>query len=57
MSAKRFVDWSFNHYLGIAHPDFASTGGPAGGRAGGRYLADSQSLPTPASTASGGSSS
>jgi flavin-dependent dehydrogenase len=57
MSAKRFVDWSFNHYLGIAHPDFASTGGPAGGRAGGRYLADSQSLPMPASTASGGSSS
>ena len=28
MSAKRFVDWSFNHYLAIAHPDFA-----AGGRA------------------------
>ncbi len=23
MQAKRFVDWSFNHYLGIAHPDFA----------------------------------
>ena len=22
MSAKRFVDWSFNHYLEIAHPDF-----------------------------------
>lgn len=20
MSAKRFVDWSFNHYLGLAHP-------------------------------------
>jgi len=23
MGAKRFVDWSFGHYLGIAHPDFA----------------------------------
>ena len=22
MSAKRFVDWSFNHYLEIAHPEF-----------------------------------
>ncbi|HET9103131.1 MAG TPA: NAD(P)/FAD-dependent oxidoreductase [Solirubrobacteraceae bacterium] len=28
MSAKRFVDWSFDHYLRIAHPDFA-----VGGRA------------------------
>jgi len=27
MSAKRFVDWSFGHYLGIAHPDFV--GAPA----------------------------
>jgi flavin-dependent dehydrogenase len=26
MEAKRFVDWSFNHYLNIAHPDFASGG-------------------------------
>ncbi len=23
MAGKRFVDWSFGHYLGIAHPDFA----------------------------------
>ena len=23
MEAKRFVDWSFGHYLNIAHPDFA----------------------------------
>jgi flavin-dependent dehydrogenase len=23
MEAKRFVDWSFNHYLNIAHPSFA----------------------------------
>jgi digeranylgeranylglycerophospholipid reductase len=35
MGAKRFVDWSFQHYLNIAHPDFAqATGGP--GRVGGR---------------------
>ena len=26
MEAKRFVDWSFRHYLNIAHPDFASAG-------------------------------
>jgi menaquinone-9 beta-reductase len=26
MQAKRFVDWSFNHYLGIAHPSFAGRG-------------------------------
>jgi flavin-dependent dehydrogenase len=24
MARKRFVDWSFNHYLAIAHPDFLS---------------------------------
>jgi flavin-dependent dehydrogenase len=24
MSAKRFVDWSFGHYLDLAHPSFAS---------------------------------
>jgi len=29
MGAKRFVDWSFNHYLAIAHPDFVGTGPPA----------------------------
>jgi flavin-dependent dehydrogenase len=27
MSAKRFVDWSFSHYLNIAHPSFAAAGG------------------------------
>jgi flavin-dependent dehydrogenase len=26
IGAKRFVDWSFGHYLGIAHPDFVATG-------------------------------
>jgi menaquinone-9 beta-reductase len=25
--AKRFVDWSFGHYLNIAHPSFAAAGG------------------------------
>jgi flavin-dependent dehydrogenase len=24
MASKRFVDWSFGHYLGIAHPDFVN---------------------------------
>jgi flavin-dependent dehydrogenase len=27
MGAKRFVDWSFGHYLDIAHPEFATAGG------------------------------
>ena len=27
MQAKRFVDWSFGHYLKIAHPDFVGAGG------------------------------
>jgi menaquinone-9 beta-reductase len=27
MGAKRFVDWSFGHYLNIAHPSFAGAGG------------------------------
>ena len=27
MERKRFVDWSFDHYLNIAHPDFAAAGG------------------------------
>jgi len=31
MTAQRFVDWSFGHYLQVAHPDFA-LGGPHGGR-------------------------
>jgi hypothetical protein len=26
MQAKRFVDWSFGHYLKIAHPSFVGTG-------------------------------
>ena len=29
MGAKRFVDWSFNHYLNIAHPDFVGGSAPA----------------------------
>jgi menaquinone-9 beta-reductase len=30
MQAKRFVDWSFGHYLNIAHPSFAAAeGSPA----------------------------
>jgi menaquinone-9 beta-reductase len=30
MERKRFVDWSFGHYLNIAHPDFvAADGSPA----------------------------
>jgi flavin-dependent dehydrogenase len=29
MQAKRFVDWSFGHYLGIAPPEFVSAGPPA----------------------------
>jgi flavin-dependent dehydrogenase len=27
MGAKRFIDWSFRHYLNIAHPSFAAAGG------------------------------
>jgi flavin-dependent dehydrogenase len=27
MGTKRFVDWSFNHYLNVAHPSFAAAGG------------------------------
>jgi flavin-dependent dehydrogenase len=30
MSTKRFVDWSFRHYLRIAPPDFAGDGRPGG---------------------------
>lgn len=26
MGAKRFVDWSFHHYLNVAHPRFVGTG-------------------------------
>ena len=32
LSAKRFVDWSFTHYLGIAHPDFVAAGRPPAAR-------------------------
>jgi flavin-dependent dehydrogenase len=53
MSVKRFVDWSFSHYLAIAHPDYVSAHGDRA-RAG-AHLAASQSPPMPASTASGGS--
>ena len=34
MQAKRFVDWSFGHYLNVAHPDFVASGAP--GRAASR---------------------
>ncbi len=27
MGAKRFVDWSFHHYLNVAHPSFAAADG------------------------------
>ncbi|MFZ0091785.1 MAG: NAD(P)/FAD-dependent oxidoreductase [Solirubrobacteraceae bacterium] len=33
MGAKRFVDWSFRHYLDIAHPSFADAGGRLTGAA------------------------
>jgi len=36
MGAKRFVDWSFGHYLNVAHPSFAAADGApanAGARA------------------------
>jgi menaquinone-9 beta-reductase len=39
MGAKRFVDWSFGHYLDIAHPRFALTGAPTPRAAGGSALA------------------
>ena len=32
MQAKRFVDWSFGHYLEIAPPSFAATGSPCAQR-------------------------
>jgi flavin-dependent dehydrogenase len=38
MTAKRFVDWSFGHYLNVAHPSFA-LGGPHGTAAAGRRVA------------------
>ena len=30
MGSKRFVDWSFNHYLDVAHPRFATPDGTRG---------------------------
>jgi digeranylgeranylglycerophospholipid reductase len=30
MGAKRFIDWSFGHYLDIAHPSFAAAGASPG---------------------------
>jgi flavin-dependent dehydrogenase len=38
MRTQRFVDWSFGHYLKIAHPDFA-LGGPHGTAHAGRRVA------------------
>src|SRR5205085_12253056 len=29
MRSKRFIDWSFGHYLNIAHPSFVESGPPA----------------------------
>ncbi len=61
MERKRFVDWSFGHYLEIAHPRFVGErskvagASPAasdvsalyGQNARSRHLADSQSRPDP----------
>jgi flavin-dependent dehydrogenase len=33
MQSKRFLDWSFGHYLNIAHPSFAGTGAGTATRA------------------------
>jgi hypothetical protein len=32
MSPKRFIDWSFGHYLQIAPPEFAQAGASAPAR-------------------------
>jgi hypothetical protein len=32
MQWKRFVSWSFGHYLGIAPPEFATPGPPRSAR-------------------------
>lgn len=63
LGSKRFVDWSFGHYLAIAPPEFVPE--PARRTRDLRqdradrlsYFASSQSRPTPTSTSSGGSSS
>jgi hypothetical protein len=36
MERKRFIDWSFGHYLNVAHPDFV-TGPGSHGSAAARY--------------------
>jgi menaquinone-9 beta-reductase len=57
LGSKRFVDWSFEHYLRIAPPPEGSA--HEQDRPGDEqrlYLASSQSSPTPTSTSSGGSS-
>ena len=38
MGAKRFVDWSFGHYLDVAHPRFAAASSDRGGDALGAAL-------------------
>jgi hypothetical protein len=30
MQSRRFLDWSFGHYLEVAHPRFVTAGAPAG---------------------------
>jgi menaquinone-9 beta-reductase len=52
MGSKRFIRWSFNHYLEIAPPDFATSSEPRPHP----HFVSSQSLPMPTSTSSGGSS-
>jgi hypothetical protein len=43
MGAKRFIDWSFNHYLNVAHPSFAVSGGSPARRAARAALAGASS--------------
>jgi flavin-dependent dehydrogenase len=45
MESRRFLDWSFGHYLKIAHPDFALDG-PHGAR----FAADAQPVAAAAAT-------
>ena len=39
MGEQRFIDWSFNHYLEIAHPSFVGLGAPPVARSTGAALA------------------
>jgi hypothetical protein len=32
MNSRRFLTWSFNHYLEIAHPRFAGLPSPGSGK-------------------------